>query len=160
MDNGTAQLRAGSEVVRMFFRRLGVGTGRAHEKRVPQSVFTAPTEVQAAFLRGLFGADGCVARTEAGKSSRYVGLGSRSEAMLKDVLRLLSGFGIRGRIYRVSGSEKSSFSYTRKDGSRVEYEGRQGFDLRITGSDLEPFANSIGFSSTRKQGALELLLAG
>src|SRR5581483_8842032 len=84
MQNGTMQLRAGSEAVRMFFHRLGVTTARAHEKRVPAAVFEAPVGVQAAFLRGLFGADGCVARTEAGKASRYVGLGSRSEALLKD----------------------------------------------------------------------------
>src|SRR5207244_3558190 len=84
MDNGTVQLRAGSEAVRTFFRRLGVGTGRAHEKRVPDSVFTAPAEVQAAFLRGLFGADGCVTENRV-KSSRYAGLGSTSEGLLKDV---------------------------------------------------------------------------
>ena len=94
MKNGTVQLRAGSEVVRMFFRRLGVSTGRAHEKRVPESVFTAPTEVQAAFLRGLFGADGCVSRKSGGKGYHYVGLGSRSELLLKDVQRLLSAFGV------------------------------------------------------------------
>src|SRR5438128_1264007 len=43
MSNGTIQLRAGSETVRTFFRWLGVSTGRAHEKRVPSSVCTAPT---------------------------------------------------------------------------------------------------------------------
>src|SRR5688500_20202294 len=93
MDNGTVQLRAGSDAVREFFRGLGVTSARAHEKRVPRALFTAPTEVQAAFLRGLFGADGCVSRVEAGKANRYVGLGSRSSALLKDVQRLLNSFG-------------------------------------------------------------------
>jgi ribonucleoside-diphosphate reductase alpha chain len=158
MDNGTVQLRAGSEAVRMFFRRLGAGSTRAHEKRVPASVFAAPVEVQAAFLRGLFGADGCVARTESGKASRYVGLGSRSEALLRDVQRLLNTFGVRGRIFRVSNSRAQNFSYTRKDGSTVEYESREGFDLRITGTDLERFAETIGFSTPRKQKALDALL--
>ncbi len=42
---------------------------RQHRSRAPRSasrtsVFTAPTEVQAAFLRGLFGADGCVIARE------------------------------------------------------------------------------------------------
>src|SRR5829696_4031221 len=64
MADGVVQLRAGSEAVRMFFHRLGVSTARAHEKRVPESIFGAPAEVQAAFLRGLFGADGCVSRVE------------------------------------------------------------------------------------------------
>jgi ribonucleoside-diphosphate reductase alpha chain len=160
MDNGTVQLRAGSEAVREFFRGIGVTTSRAHEKRVPKAIFTAPSEVQAAFLRGLYGADGCVSRVESGgKANRYAGLGSRSEAMLRDAQRLLNGFGIRGRIYRVSESHAPSFSYERADGTTVEYESREGFDLRVTGSDLERFAEAIGFSTPRKQAALDALLA-
>ena len=94
---------------------------RAHGKRVPDSVFKAPVEVQSAFLRGLYGADGCLSRVEAnGKANRYVGLGSRSEAMLRDVQRLLSAFGIRGRIYRVTDSPKAQFSYARVDGTVVD----------------------------------------
>jgi ribonucleoside-diphosphate reductase alpha chain len=160
MDNGTVQLRAGSAAVRELFSGLGVSSTPAHHKRVPSAVFTAPTVVQSAFLRGLFGADGCVSRVEAGgKASRYVGLGSRSEALLKDVMRILSAFGIRGRIYRISESAGVSFSYERADGSTVEYESREGFDLRITGTDMECFAEAIGFSAPRKQVALESLLA-
>jgi ribonucleoside-diphosphate reductase alpha chain len=159
MDNGTLQLRAGSVSVRELFRGLGVSSSRSHEKRVPESVFTAPSDVQAAFLRGLFGADGCVSRVEsAGKANRYVGLGSRSELLLRDVQRLLSSWGIRGRIYRVSDSAGPSFSYTRKDGSSVEYASREGFDLRITGSDMARFASEIGFSCPRKQGAIESMV--
>jgi ribonucleoside-diphosphate reductase alpha chain len=159
MSNGTVQLRAGSTAVREFFRGLGVSSARAHEKRVPRSIFAAPVEVQAAFLRGLYGADGCVSRVESGgKASRYVGLESRSEALLKDVQRLLSAFGVRGRIYRVAESAGPRFGYTRVDGTEVEYESREGFDLRVTGSDLASFANAIGFSTPRKDAALEALL--
>ncbi|MBA2423968.1 MAG: ribonucleoside-diphosphate reductase, partial [Actinobacteria bacterium] len=158
MSNDTVQLRAGSDAVRQLFRGIGVTSARAHEKRVPRSVFTAPPEVQAAFLRGLFGADGCVSRVEGGKANRYVGLGSRSEALLKDVQRLLSAFSVRSRIYSTSGSNASKFAYTRVDGTDVEYSSQQGFDLRITGSDLDAFATEIGFSTPRKQAALELLL--
>jgi ribonucleoside-diphosphate reductase alpha chain len=155
MDNGTVQLRDGSEAVRYFFRTLGVTSSRAHEKRVPQSTFTAPIEVQAAFLRGLFGADGCVSSTD---TNRYVGLGSRSEALLKDVQRLLSAFGVRCQIYRVGRGEQHGFSYTRQDGTTVEYQSQEGFDLRITGSDMERFAESIGFSTPRKQAHVERLI--
>jgi ribonucleoside-diphosphate reductase alpha chain len=52
MNNGTVQLRVGSEAVRQLFRGLGVSSARAHGKRVPDSIFAAPTEVQAAFLSG------------------------------------------------------------------------------------------------------------
>jgi ribonucleoside-diphosphate reductase alpha chain len=158
MSNGTIQLRVGSESVRELFRGIGVTSARAHGKRVPESVFKAPIEVQSAFLRGLYGADGCVSRIEDGKANRYVGLGSRSDAMLRDVQRLLSAFGIRGRIYQVSEPREAQFSYARADGTVVEYKSRQGFDLRITGSDLERFAESIGFSTPRKNAALDALL--
>jgi ribonucleoside-diphosphate reductase alpha chain len=159
MDNGTVQLRIGSYAVREFMRELGVTSARAHDKRVPESLFTAPPEAQAAFLRGLFGADGCVSRLSGGKGYRYVGLGSRSDALLRDVQRLLSAFGIRAAIYPVSGSDaQSRFSYVRNDGTEVTYDSRRGYDLRITGSDLERFAASIGFSTRRKNDALSALI--
>jgi ribonucleoside-diphosphate reductase alpha chain len=159
MNNGTIQLRAGSEAARKLFKGIGVTSARAHDKRVPSAIFTAPTEVQAAFLRGLFGADGCVSRVETGgKASRYVGLGSSSNGLLRDVQRLLSTWGIRGRIYRISESASGHFSYTRKDGTTVEYASHEGFDLRITGTDMARFAADIGFSCPRKQAALENLI--
>jgi ribonucleoside-diphosphate reductase alpha chain len=159
MDNGTTQLRVGSEAVRQLFRGLGVTSAKAQDKQVPVAMFSAPTEIQAAFLRGLFGADGCVSRVESGgKASRYVGLGSRSKVLLRDVQRLLTTFGIRGRIYHISEAETPSFSYERSDGTKVEYVSREGFDLRITGSDLERFADAIGFSTPRKNAALDTIL--
>ncbi len=159
MPNGTVQLRAGSGAVRELFRGIGVHAARAHDKRVPHSIFLAPPEVQSAFLRGLFGADGCLSCVEGGKASRYAGLGSRSEALLKDVQRLLSAWGIRGRIYRITEGDGTRFEYTRKDGTTVQYSSREGFDLRITGSDLVRFAEQIGLSCPRKQAALESLIA-
>jgi ribonucleotide reductase alpha subunit len=159
MPNGTVQLRAGSKAVRELFLGIGVTSARAHEKRVPRAIFTAPTEVQAAFLRGLFGADGCVSRVEGGKAHRYVGLASRSNALLKDVQRLLSTWGIRSRVYRITDAATSHFSYTRKDGTTVEYAAREGFDLRITGTDLRRFAEEVGFSCLRKQAAVENVIS-
>ena len=157
MDNGTVQLRAGSEAVREFFRGLGVTSARAHEKRVPKAIFTAPVEVQAAFLRGLFGADGCVSCTE---TNHYVGLGSTSEGLLKDVQRLLNAVGIRGRVYSITKPEGHSFNYTRVDGTTAQYASRDSYDLRITGSDIERFAAAIGFSIPWKNRVLENHLAG
>jgi ribonucleoside-diphosphate reductase alpha chain len=159
MSNGTSQLRVGSEAVRELFRGIGVTSARAADKHVPEAIFTAPAEVQAAFLRGLFGADGCVSRIESGgKASRYVGLGSRSDVLLRDVMRLLATFGIRGRIYRIAEAETPTFSYVRADGTAVQYVSSEGFDLRVTGSDLERFAEAIGFSTPRKNAALATML--
>ncbi|MBA2515319.1 MAG: ribonucleoside-diphosphate reductase, partial [Solirubrobacterales bacterium] len=156
MDNGTVQLRVGSSAVRELLRGLGVTGARAHDKRVPASVFKAPVEVQAAFLRGLFGADGCVSWTE---NNRYVGLGSRSDALLRDVQRLISAFGTRSQIYNVATRSQARFEYTRVDGTQVAYDSRSGFDLRITGSDMQLFAQRIGFSTRRKNDRLAAMNA-
>ena len=159
MDNGCVQLRVESSAVRELLTGLGVTTARARDKRVPESIYAAPVEVQAAYLRGLFGADGCVARIEGGgKAARYVGLGSRSDCLLRDVLRLLSAFGVRGTIYRTADARESTFSYVRADGSQITYATREAFDLRISGTDMERFAEAIGFSTPRKNAALATLL--
>ncbi len=157
MANGTVQLRVGSQAVREFFLALGITSAKAQHKRVPAAVFSAPQEAQAAFLRGLYGTDGCVSRQEEGKASRYVGLGSHSEALLKDVQKLLSTFGIRGRIYNTSDGDEAAFSYTRSSGETVDYISGPAFDLRVTGSDTEKFAEFVGFSSPRKNLELQRL---
>ncbi len=158
--NGTAQLRVGSSAVREFLSALGVTTDRAATKHVPAAIFAAPVEIQAAYLRGLFGADGCVSRVEEdGKASGYVGLGSSSERLLRDVQRLLSTFGVRARKYTTRKDLARVLPYRRVDGTLVDYESRPMFDLRITGTDLERFARAIGFTSTRKQCALSRLLS-
>jgi len=158
--NGTAQLRVGSSAVREFLSALGVTTDRAATKHVPAAIFAAPVEIQAAYLRGLFGADGCVSRVEEdGKASRYVGLGNSSERLLRDVQRLLSTFGVRARKYTTRKDLARVLPYRRVDGTLVDYESPPMFDLRITGTDLERFARAIGFTSTRKQCALSRLLS-
>ena len=158
MDNDTDQLRVGSSAVRELFHGLGVTSDHSPTKHVPHAIFTAPVDIQAAFLRGLYGADGCVSRVEDGKANRYVGLGSHSERLLKDVQRLLSAFGVRARLYHVSAKDATAFEYTRRDGTNVRYESGEAFDLRITGTDIERFAAAIGFSAPRKQAALEQLI--
>ncbi|MDQ3710209.1 MAG: hypothetical protein M3387_13050, partial [Actinomycetota bacterium] len=79
-DNGTVQLRLSRRILARFFTALGVSAANAADKRVPASVFAAPTEMVASYLRGLFDADGCVVDNVA-KGHRYVRLGSASEAL-------------------------------------------------------------------------------
>jgi ribonucleoside-diphosphate reductase alpha chain len=157
MPNGTVQLRAGSEAVRELFRGLGVTSARAHEKLVPPSIFGAPTDVQRSFLRGLFGADGCIVN---GETTRYAGVGSVSKGLLKDVQQLLNAFGIHGRIYRTRKAQEHALRYIRADGTSAAYGSRDLYDLRIMGSDLERFALLIGFSAKRKQTELMRVMDG
>src|SRR5205807_4647792 len=85
--NGTMQLRQSRRVIARFLEALGVSDARAGEKIVPWTIEQAPSDSMAAFLRGLFDADGCVYD---GQKSRYIGLGSSSRRLLQGVQRLLS----------------------------------------------------------------------
>jgi ribonucleoside-diphosphate reductase alpha chain len=150
--NGTLQLRVTRRGFGQFLAMLGISTGRAPEKHVPDAIFEAPEDAVVAFLRGLFDADGCV--VDQANGTRYVGLSSRSEELLIGVQELLASLGIASRIY-ATGVKSQSFRYTRKDGSEVTY-GSDGpsYDLRITAGSLREFHKLIGFTLPSKRGKL------
>src|SRR5262249_22379870 len=74
--NGVVQLRLMRRPVKRFLEALGVASVAGEHKVVPWSMEQAPSEIAAAFLRGLFDADGCVAGNS--RAGWYVGLGSIS----------------------------------------------------------------------------------
>ncbi|MFN2543684.1 MAG: LAGLIDADG family homing endonuclease, partial [Actinomycetota bacterium] len=149
-QNGTIQLRLSRRPLARFFEALGIKWGGAAAKEVPWSIFEAPDEIQGAFLRGLFDADGCAVNLQNG--TRYVGVGSKSNELLRGVQMLLSSLGIGSRIYDVTGRAKRSFFYTRKDGEQVTYESTgSSYDLRVFSDNVALFLGLVGFSPARKQ---------
>jgi len=154
--NGTVQLRQSRRVIARFLEALGVSHAKAAEKVVPWSIEQAPPEAVAAFLRGLFDADGCVYD---GDKSRYIGLGSASDELLRGVQRLLGTFGIFSRIYRTRGATEETFAYVRKDGTEAGYGSQAQFDLRISGESIRTFAEHINFAGRAKAERLRSVLA-
>ncbi len=146
--NGTAQLRLSRRAFKRWLEALGVASVTGEHKRVPWSIEQAPSEIVAAFLRGLFDADGCAVVNQ--DKGSYVGLGSISPELLRGVQRLLSTFGIAARIYAVHKSGASKFEYERKDGTTAAYPRKASYDLRITGASLVRFAAEVGFGLSRK----------
>ncbi len=158
MSNGTLQVRMSRAPFKRFIEALGVKEARAPQKCVPWSVFQAPTPAVAAFLRGLFTADGCV--VEQPNGTRYVGLSSKSKELLQGAQALLSAFGIFSRIYENERGDRSTFHYTRKDGTEVTYESSgPSYDLRLTGRSLCVFAERIGFATSVAQAKLDDIVA-
>jgi ribonucleoside-diphosphate reductase alpha chain len=155
--NGTMQLRVTRGPIVEFFRALGVKSVRSHEKRIPWSLFEAPKPIVAAFLRGLYDADGCAHSNET-KASRYVGLGSSSIALLRDAQQLLDSFGIHGSIYATRTTAEAAFTYTDVAGGEHSYMTRPMSDLRVTGRHLERFAAEVGFGLSEKQDVLDRML--
>jgi ribonucleoside-diphosphate reductase alpha chain len=156
--NGTVQLRMSRRPFRKFLEALGVTASRAPNKEVPWSIFEAPEDIVAAFLRGLFDADGCAVDL---KTTRYAGLGSKSAVLLQGVQQLLARLGINGRIYEVKGRSAAEFRYLRKkDGAEVVYRSEgPSYDLRIMGEALGLFFGVVGFDLQRKLFALEKVIA-
>ncbi len=153
--NGSVQLRQSRRVIARFLEALGISQAKAPDKRLPWSVEQAPPDAVAAFLRGLFDADGCVYD---GKTNRYVGLGSASRGLLQDVQRLLSTFGIFSRIYHTRKGEEKAFTHVRKDGTFVIYESHALYDLRIANRSVAAFADHVGFSLPVKAAKLQRLI--
>jgi ribonucleoside-diphosphate reductase alpha chain len=157
--NGTAQLRMGRRPFKRFLEGLGVRSVTGPEKTVPWSIERAPASAAAAFLRGLFDADGCaVLNTVKGS---YVGLGSSSVELLHGVQHLLTTFGIFSRVYKTrDASAHGQFTYTNKAGEVVSYGQKASYDLRITSGSIAKFAENIGFSLSRKAALLREIVFG
>ena len=155
MQNGTYQLRVTRKAIIGFLEALGLSRARAADKRVPWSIFEAPKPIVAAFLRGLFDADGCA---HYGKTTRYAGLASASRLLLGDAQMLLDTFGVHARIYTTRSSSSASFEYTTKNGEKRTYGAQQMHDLRVMGRDLERFAAEIGFELSGKGDVLHQML--
>ncbi|PZS21418.1 MAG: ribonucleoside-diphosphate reductase [Acidimicrobiales bacterium] len=157
--NGTVQLRIGRRVFKRFLEALGVRSCKGPEKVVPWAVEQAPESAVAAFLQGLFDADGCVVVNR--DKGCYVGLGSTSPALLRGVQRLLTTFGVVSHLYRVqSGSVDGHLPYTTVSGDLRSYGRSPSYDLRITSGSMVRFAQHIGFKLERKSALLAEAVMG
>ncbi len=148
-SNGTVQLRLSRRPFKRFLEALGIRSVTGAHRVVPWSIEQAPPEIAAAFLRGLFDADGCVYRSESHGS--YVGLGSISRELLAGVQRVLQTLGVTSRIQSIHDGGRSPFRYVRKDRTEATTQRpNASWDLRITGQSVETFAAHVGFELERK----------
>ena len=106
-------------------------------KEVPASILEAPKEIQVAFLRGLFDADGWV---ETGTS--LVGLSTSSPRLGQQVVAMLLNFGIEPRVHQKSPQSQNGA-------------GRPATSISLSGRSLSIFAKQINFGLTRKQNVLK-----
>jgi hypothetical protein len=115
--------------------------GLKRKVHVPAYILKSPREVVAAFLRGLFEADGFAARD--GTSIKFF---SKHQHVVQDVQLLLLALGIESR---VSSQNKIS-------GAGNEY---IGWELVLRADGVRKFAAEVGFISKRKQDRANLSLS-
>ena len=120
--------------------------GRTWSRAIPDKYKYGALNDIAAFLKGLFSANGCV-------QSKYnrVSLKTTSPALRDDVQLLLSVLGIR--------SYYTTNKPTKIQHSNGEYESKQSYDINIGRlACLERFYAAIGFIQIYKMNALENIL--
>ncbi len=111
---------------------LGMSSGKAATKRIPQAILSAPEVIVAAYLRGLFDADGTIERRDG-----LVSLSSVSERLIKQTQIVLLNFGI----------------VAAKQIKRGHYAGAAHIShlLTVSGAEAERFHELIGFALERKR---------
>ena len=134
---GGTEVRIGCVRLESPFRHLGViktrkSGGIARCVAVPEAIKMSPNSVIAAFLRGLFEADGFAQRNGTG-----VKLHSKYNQFLSDVQLLLLRLGITSRV-----SE-----HNKKSGDGSLY---IGYELSLRTNEAIEFAKTVGFVSSRK----------
>jgi ribonucleoside-diphosphate reductase alpha chain len=131
-----------------FFKELGINGARAHEKRVPESIFAAPRDAVIGFLRGLFSADGSV---QVGKASGScsIRLATSSKELAQDIQQLLLNMGIVSYI-RLRRQEAMRLMPSAQR-EPAEYLTRAQYELFLGKVNRNRFAEIIGFMQERKQ---------
>lgn len=114
--------------------------GLKRKVHIPPYIFQSPSDVVAAFIRGLFEADGFAARD--GTSIKFF---SKHRHVVQDVQILLLALGIESRVS----------SQNKKGGSGHEY---TGWELVLRADGVRKFSKNVGFISSRKQDRANLSL--
>ncbi|MBU1196955.1 hypothetical protein KJ765_00430 [Candidatus Micrarchaeota archaeon] len=131
-------------------------TQESHEKTISQAVFGLSLSEARYVLQGLFTADGTVANY--GDKSQYVALDSTSLQLLKDVQVLLTGFGIKSKIYPNRRAGKDTAVLPDGHGGLKEYAVKEMHSLRISRSSRLLFEKNVGFmNESYKSAALHEL---
>jgi replicative DNA helicase len=89
---------AGKNPLTTWLRGLGIWKKTGASKIVPAAVYTQSNEVIAAFLRGLFHADGSISGKDPSSESRSIQLSTISDELARAVQHLLIRLGIRARV--------------------------------------------------------------
>ncbi|MGI8983431.1 MAG: LAGLIDADG family homing endonuclease, partial [Acidimicrobiales bacterium] len=138
--DASASVRFASAEIIRFLEINGLRKERCADLRVPALVQASPAPVRAAFLSGLFEADGHI-------GNGYAWLSTVSSALARDVHRLLLSIGIPSKIGRI-------------DDRRAALGSLPVHTVRVIGGEgMRRFAKQVGFVSDRKHRALELAVA-
>lgn len=139
----TKRISVGSPRILSLFEEYAVLNAGSENKALTDKCFQLNREEQAALIRGLFTADGCVANY--GDKSQYVALDSCSLPLLKQVQLMLLNFGIKAKIYTNRRAGKLSSVLPDGKGNMKQYDVKEMHSLRISKNSRQLFEEYIGF---------------
>lgn len=120
--------------IREYFRQIGLDYSKSIDKKVPEVIMTAPKNIVAKFIQGLFDTDGGIA-------NNHLEYCTSSEKMSKQIQTILLNFGIIStRTYKYV-KKMDKYTYT----------------ICIFSKNIDIFNKEIGFSCKRKQDKLDLI---
>jgi len=147
-ENGIFHLSFHAKGFIEFFKELGVLSKKSYEKKVPESILTAPEDAVRGFLRGIFSSDGNIDDIDG-----TIKLSSSSNELLKGVQLLLLNLGIKSNILIRKYSFSKDFAYVNKNGDEKFYRAKDKnyYELFISGGiSKKRFQEKIGFILDRK----------
>ncbi|CAN5291544.1 hypothetical protein BH20ACT9_BH20ACT9_17160 [soil metagenome] len=134
--DASVSVRFSSSQVIRFLQANGLGKSTASDLRVPALIKSSPATVRAAFVSGVFEADGHV-------GNGYPTLSTVSEAFARDMHRLLLSIGIPSKLGVIS-DRRNALGHDPIHTLRV-----------LGGQGVRRFAKLVGFVSERKSRQLE-----
>ncbi|ELZ76015.1 MCM DNA helicase [Haloferax larsenii JCM 13917] len=138
-------IRVSSATIARLFANAGMETPKVDLELAPELTTAAHAD---AFLRGLMDADGSVSVRENGGSSILIS--TISEPLAEQVQLMLETYGIRARRRERDRRGTSELA----NGHTIESKHVQHF-LEMYGSNIERYADEIGFDVEAKQQALD-----
>ncbi|HEY7126011.1 MAG TPA: LAGLIDADG family homing endonuclease [Ktedonobacterales bacterium] len=140
-----------------FLLNLGIKPVRAHEKRVPETIFAAPRDAVIGFLRGLFSADGSVQIGPSDKGTCSVRLATSSKGLAQDVQQLLLNLGIVSAIRLRRQAQLRLMPNSARE--LAEYSVQAQYEVMVDKANRDRFAEVIGFMQASKQSRLKTWIA-
>jgi ribonucleoside-diphosphate reductase alpha chain len=142
-NSTTMRISVGSPRILSLMEQFAVLDAGSEQKKLKDLCFMLNREEQAALLRGLFTADGCVANY--GGKSQYVALDSCSMELLQQVQLMLLNFGVKSKLYTNRRAGKLSSTLPDDKGNKKEYSVKEMHSLRISKNSRILFEEYIGF---------------
>ena len=139
----TSRVSVGSPRILSLMEQFAVLDKGSENKKLKDACFKLNREEQAALIRGLFTADGCVANY--GEKSQYIALDSCSKELLQQVQLLLLNFGIKSKLYADRRAGNLLATLPDGKGGTKQYGVKEMHSLRISRNSRLLFEEYIGF---------------